>query len=139
MDAAAEADVSGIAAADVEPVGVVESPRVALGRTEQHRHLLADLHLLARDDDAGFEDPPFEQLQGRIPAQHLLDCRPRLDLAPHESPPLVRMLQQRPHTVAERVDGRLVTRLHEHHRGRHDLVLGEHVALIFDADELGNE
>jgi hypothetical protein len=32
-----------------------------------------------------------------------------------------------------------VSRLEEHHRRRHDLVLGEHVALVLDAHQLADE
>src|ERR1019366_10321031 len=41
MDADAEADVPARVAADVEPVGILEPPRVAVGGAEQREHLAA--------------------------------------------------------------------------------------------------
>ena len=63
VDAATEPDVGGVVATDVEPVGIVETARVALGRAEQHHDLVADVDLLPGDFDAVLEHPPFEHLQ----------------------------------------------------------------------------
>jgi hypothetical protein len=84
VDAAAEADVRLVAASDVEAVGSSKRRGSRSAAAEQHRHLLADLHRLPGDLDARFEHPSLEQLQRRVPAQHLLDRGARRHLAGHD-------------------------------------------------------
>ena len=139
MDAAAEADVCHIAATDVEPIRVVESSRVALRSAEQHRDFLADLHRLASDLHAFLQHPPLEQVQRRVPAQHLLDRRASGDLTRHHPIPLPRVPKDRAQSVAERVDRRLMTGFDQHHRRGDDLAFGERVALVLYPHQLGHQ
>src|SRR5258706_11123708 len=108
MDASPEADMGGVATTRIEPVGVREPSRIAIRGTEQHRDLLADRNGLTRDLDTVFEYPPFEKLEGSVPPDHLLNGHAGGDVSAHDAPPLVGMVQKRPHTVAERVDRGLV-------------------------------
>ena len=81
--------------ADVEGVGVGEHARVAVGRAEEQRDLLAARDGLAGDLDAVLEHPALEQLERGVPADQLLDGGGRLDLAGDEPLPLLGVAQQR--------------------------------------------
>ena len=63
VDAATESDVRSVVAADVETIRGIEATRIPLCGAEEHRDLLADTDLLARDLDPVVEHPPLEHLQ----------------------------------------------------------------------------
>ena len=73
---------------DVEPVGIGENARIAVGGAEQHRDHLAARNRCAADLDAVLEHPALEQLEWWIPADQLLDRIRCGDFARHEPLPL---------------------------------------------------
>ncbi len=118
--------------ADVEAVRFGEPARVALCRSEEHRHLVADCELTTGDDDALLQHPSFEQLERCVVPEELLHG----DLGRHvtggEAAPLVATVHERSQTVAERIDGGLVSSFEEDHGGRDDLGHAQRVAVVFD-------
>ena len=81
----------------------------------------------------------LEQLQGRVPAQHLLHRRRRGNLAAGHARPLLGVGQHRAHPVTERVDRRLVAGVEQNDDRADDLVESQSVALVGDADKFGDQ
>ena len=140
VDAAAEADVlCGVRPPDVEHVGLREDARVAIGGSEQQRDLLAPRDRDAGDLDTILEHPALEELERRVEAEELLDRHGGRHRAVDQTLPLVAVVHQRPDTVSERVHGRLVAGVQEDDDGRHDLGIGEMLAVDTRLDERRHE
>ena len=77
-------------------------------------------------------------MKGGVETQHLLDMT--LWIGHHSLCRGWHPLQNRPHPVAERVDRCLVPRIQQENPHRHNLLIGEAIAVaIFGRDHLGEE
>src|SRR6202012_220740 len=71
VNAGAERHMSGRAAADIEAIGLVPAPRIAVGGSEEQQHLFAPAEPHAADVDR-FGGGAEERLHRRLEAQYLL-------------------------------------------------------------------
>ena len=131
----AESQVRVRRPADVEAVGVVEHPLVAVGRAVEQQHLVPLVQLLPDEDGVRGDGPPHPVHRAR-PADDLVHPggghAGRVGLP---DGPLVGVLAQRQEPVGERVPGGLVARRQQEDEERRQLGLGEGLAVDVGGDQ----
>ena len=134
MDAATEAQVGGLPAADAKRVRVREAAPVTIRRADHQPDALASWDrdpIGAPDPEAVLQDPAVEILERRIPAQDLLDHDFGAHRTGHQRLPLIRVSGKRRDAIRRGVDRGLVAGHQQDHRGRGDLIVVESASAGF--------
>jgi hypothetical protein len=123
---------------DVEPVRLGERLGVAVRRGQQSQDRRTRGRFEVADPQPAAHPPPGH-LYRRVVAQRLLDRtrgQPRVGAQRRE---LLGMAQQRQNPVADQVDRGLVAGDQQQDAGGQQLLLGELVAVLLDADQMGQQ
>ena len=133
MRAVPERQMAVVCPGDVEPVGVREPRRVAVGGAEKEKQCVAGFHRAA-GEFAVLDREARRHLHRGLEAQDLLGGRGDQRTVEAQPFELVRMADKGEHAVREHVGRRLVAGGHEKGGIRIDLVLGEAALVVRRGD-----
>jgi hypothetical protein len=138
VDARSEGQVAFVGAVDIEPVGVGEPGRVAVGGRDPGDDVLAAADAVAADVEVAHRYPPGE-LEWGVVAQCLVhDGGAQSRVGPQRGP-LVGVAEEGQGAVADEVDGVFVPGDEQESQGGVDFVGGESFAVVLGGEESGDE
>ncbi len=138
MSATAKGKVLDVSPANVNALGVRETPRVVVGCSEQQPDGVAGGQGFALYRD-GFTEITHDHLHRALPAQQLLDrTRDELRLLAKELE-LLWLSRETQHRSGNRCRGGLESRREQATQGADQLCPGQAVAAIHHCDETGNQ
>src|SRR5262245_36938295 len=100
MDAHAEGEVPGRSARDVESIRMLPAPWIPIGGSEKEKRLLPFTELHTSDLD-GPRCRSKKCLYGRFVPEHFLECGARQRRILSQPFPLIRMVREAEHRIAE--------------------------------------